>query len=258
VESKIHIPHYGEKKAMTLLYQLLTENIKDKRTIFDEIVLLDMLLTWNVISPFRILKECQRYQLWKERFQLSLVHVDVCRHMYLYTHLQSLKIQSKSLASSSSLLSCTVDLLSLVSTPAAHCLRHLCQEPSSARGNVMLSAKEMITGRTSDDVFNNIQLSLRSTGQLPERAEAHYWFLMFLRYVHMDVSSLLRIVLLEIVRNCVHLSEYSSWPVSFLLSAIEDVYLLIATAQRERSAERKEAIGELLEFVSLKLRNSIA
>ena len=256
----ISVPRYQEKQAEQTLQQVLATpptSVPNDTTCCNEKLLLDMMLSWNVISPWRIISACQRYPLWKERFHASLLHIDLCRHMFLYSQLHS-RSMHQSTASASALtpvalalsappqpvplsvpLSYTVDLLELLSPPAIHCLQQLCQESHlSSSADQALSAKEVISGRTSDHLFNNMQQSLRTAGHLPTREMSHHWILTFLRCAHVDVASLLRIVLLEIVRNCVHMLEYSAWPLSYLLDLVEEVCVRInaAALQRDKSS----------------------
>lgn len=259
---KISLPQHGSRQALTLLQSLLSAGAGSEEGEAIVSCLLDMSSAWNVISPFRIVKAVCRHQLWKLRFQEFFCHGDMCRHKLMRTFLAA-GGQEKSRCGEQP--QWAVDLLGLLSHRASqklssavhqhHQLSHSSAGAGSS-GSSSWSCKEMIACRSPDDVFNNIQKALQLTGLFPDtrNRRAHYWFLSFLRYVRVDVPSLLRIVLLEMARNCVHVLEYSLWPLVYLIGVIEDVCELLFIADAEAECDGHS----LVEAVALQLQHAMA
>jgi len=199
-----------------------------------------MIHCWNVLSPRSVLTSCQggRRSGMSGRLRDVLVEGEACCFMHAHSTLAA----KSSLASPSNetitFLPYSVNLAALLSSHTMQLLLQICNswspsDNAATAARTELSAKQVIGGSTPDKNFNSIQLSLQMTGILPDSASCQYWILGFLRYLRVDASSFLRIVLLEIVRNCNHLSEYSTWPISFLLTSIEQVFAVVAEACKE-------------------------
>lgn len=246
--ASILLPLYDNKRAAELLHQLVQTNATEVGEVtrsYQEAILLDMVMTWNVMSLAELLKFCHGDTVRHHRLQRFIVEAETCRHLHYHRHSQNQQQHQSAVPSLQH--SSSVDMCALLSPRALHFLQVLCnnhRDNSLLAGPTLLTAKEVITGNTPDHKFNDIQRSLRTTGLLPPGISLQYWFLMFLRSVHVDVASLLRIVLLEIVRNCVHILEYSLWPISFLVNAVEDSLAKVAGAVRLPPGEDRTSSEE--------------
>lgn len=256
-DADVHVPRYNEQCAAGILQKLLRMDGNRQENSSDlERILLDMLLTWNVISPRGLLADCHGNQAWCKRFHSVLLDIEMCRLLHMHRHLDIFATAGTSSSGDfhedqSQLASAFfVDLASILTTTGMQQLLQVCNNYAIDVTSTILTTKEVVSGNTPDEDFNAIQFGLRQSGLLPDCYSCQYWVLCFIRFLRLDVPSLMRIILLEVVRNCVHLSEYSMWPVSYLIMNMEEVLSDIADTTTASVSNSTQAV----DIVSSRLR----
>ena len=247
----IHVPRYNESEAERLQRDLkVSKLIQSEKISLDMKIVLDMWASWNIVSYLHVLNCVKENSECLQHFIGTLIDKDSSRHMYLYSHVN--KVADSPSPPLMQKRGVTVNMLLLLSKPAVECLTLLFESQREIENN-FLTPKEVLCGQTPDSAFNSIQFIFRSTGLLPEAAELQYWLIMFFQYMRIDVASVVRIIFLEVARNSVHLIDYSTLPLSSLLSSLEEVCSLMLSC----GEEYRESIIHTVSKVSIILRKKI-
>mmetsp|Transcript_7254 Transcript_7254/g.10790 ORF Transcript_7254/g.10790 Transcript_7254/m.10790 type:complete len:628 (+) Transcript_7254:98-1981(+) len=166
----------------------------------------DMYTSWAVISPQRIIStSITQISTWENSIRPNLIHIESCRLVYLAKQGQGS-------------LACTGIKASDLMTDKGMSL--LCKLVGASNTMSQPYPLQVSKAETEDSIFNAIQQYLLCAGVIPYGIAGKYW-MSFLISTCPSAAALLQTAIMEVVRNCIHNVEYSTWPIAYVLSLIE-------------------------------------
>lgn len=204
----------------------------------------DMFSSWAVISPLRIVHAARPHvAIWKTVIRPTLLHLESCRLVFQTKHQES--------APSSSHGPPTLRMSDVLSQRA---LKFLTADwtdmiPVEEEG-LRVFPNQLLSGATGDALYDAIHADLIMHGIWPSGSASKYWTSYLLSQC-MSGSALTQIALIQVVTNCSHMLEYSTWPVAYTCSLIETA---VSTATKKEAspslasamiAMRQQAVEEM-------------